>query len=1342
MTKLRLLPKASELYAKIEDGSYSFSDHREDLSMNIKNSSDILIEEGDIHLPVPYALEVSDILQWSRDNEHNFKIIIDEIREYYSDESKKLRKYTAEYLPFYASDKTLDDIDVDISNMSDGDKTIAILDFCRRRIREIRDTFTNDPDQLLELDTRRENIFRILLANTNYNLLDAKTKLYTQKFALTNYVTVLGSVWENGTEDFPYTEKFRQYTIGEVIEKLSDSRINDTQKEARNIVFSNTSGNRPVGEVYHEWSGLQIFDVDLKKSTRFAEIEKEGITASVIRDELFHKLKQYPWLVSIQLSASKRSLHIYTKVSRMHHLFDSDEANNEISKFWFRMSYYQKWTIFAFLLEKLYEIDVVKESKVLDAHAAKIQQGIALNYDADAKYNTGFYDLYPTLFFHKPPMPGIADSEWITRESYLQTFNSWWYNNKVLYGEAVGKPIASTRNLEYSVDDDALLADVGQIDMRSLGSGNRYSTRWRVCNTMIDIFGDSTECRNMIHHILQTKETRTESQINSFINSAILHKKTADAYTVKTLVKLGVKIKITEESKEELRESEIERIKYAVEHSNYLFDDVQPNSIVRLKQQRIFLSHKKNQILDALKSDKINIIESPPGTGKTEFFKQLSRKYSVCLVLPFTSTIVAKVESDEQISQYYEVYYGSRSVKDLREHRKASGKKSAVMTFDKFSRINTADYSMFDFIAIDESHLLFTSAYRLSVVGRVTENLRKYTSEELTYQEKLDFSDVTLDSLLNSSAIISEPANTNAPKLILMSGTVTGEMTYFDYYNMMNYIKVIKKHQHKKKAEFIFAMDDDTKRITVYELIAEAIRAGKKVIHPTNRGDAHASDIANCVEAILDRPVLWEYYKKANADEEFVQKINEEETIDEVELLFCTDYLSVGIDINDTSNFVIIYDSGFTAEDVEQFNNRIRKTDIDSKIVYTVLDEDGMMRGDLFRTDKIDLTRTSEIEAVLYDDRLLSEVQHEIQTSTKYYSILGRMLSKYYTVNDNGRVEYVRAAFELDQFEKQYKNIAAGLLYVKSSLEKKYGYDLSFSYVESKTEQQIERFREIAANAKLRHKTIKSNSYKEIIEFCTIPGNLDIIRQGNFKIKKDIDKFLDKIGASLYLAFDSKTNEYTLYYARHHKFAIEGAIRRAVSMSRYYSKETIAKIIENCTSESTGLINYTELERYTELVRFISMDNKNLLSDIVKETLKTLYDFIDPSEDKAKIDRFEFEDMILNIQNRFHKYIQEASKSNVPLKSESYIKRLNRSIEDGFVKTFVDYRRGKENVNVRFRKVYAFDSDYMRQTATYDEIFDDLLLDKTDGYRSNIAIAEMRTVSDVHDDSLSGQSFI
>ena len=163
----------------------------------------------------------------------------------------------------------------------------------------------------------------------------------------------------------------------------------------------------------------------------------------------------------------------------------------------------------------------------------------------------------------------------------------------------------------------------------------------------------------------------------------------------------------------------------------------------------------KDDILNNL--NHITLLEAGAGYGKTEMIKAFKAK--TLLILPFTSTIKAKVETSSVTSDWL-YYYGNKKpqLEDLLSD------KSMSMTIDKFSRLNVMelDTAGFEYIVLDESHLIFTSSYR-------------------------DVMAPTIQRLANCKA-----------KIIMMTGTPTGEMLFFPG---IKHIKVEKDDYREKSFE-------------------------------------------------------------------------------------------------------------------------------------------------------------------------------------------------------------------------------------------------------------------------------------------------------------------------------------------------------------------------------------------------------------------------------------------------------------------------------------------------------------------------------------------------------------
>lgn len=61
------------------------------------------------------------------------------------------------------------------------------------------------------------------------------------------------------------------------------------------------------------------------------------------------------------------------------------------------------------------------------------------------------------------------------------------------------------------------------------------------------------------------------------------------------------------------------------------------------------------------------------------------------------------------------------------------------------------------------------------------------------------------------------------------------------------------------------------------------------------------------IEYLVGRPIKYGYYKCSNNEQELCWMINENNTVGDYDIVFCSNYLSVGVDINDNEKFASIY---------------------------------------------------------------------------------------------------------------------------------------------------------------------------------------------------------------------------------------------------------------------------------------------------------------------------------------------------------------------------------------------------------------------------------------------------
>ena len=61
----------------------------------------------------------------------------------------------------------------------------------------------------------------------------------------------------------------------------------------------------------------------------------------------------------------------------------------------------------------------------------------------------------------------------------------------------------------------------------------------------------------------------------------------------------------------------------------------------------------------------------------------------------------------------------------------------------------------------------------------------------------------------------------------------------------------------------------------------------------------YSEKIIGMCEYLLGRPVKYGYYKRSNTEQEICKLINDKNSVGDYDIIFCSNYLSVGVDIND-----------------------------------------------------------------------------------------------------------------------------------------------------------------------------------------------------------------------------------------------------------------------------------------------------------------------------------------------------------------------------------------------------------------------------------------------------------
>ena len=913
-------------------------------------------------------------------------------------------------------------------------------------------------------------------------------------------------------------------TLKELIKTIVSESNKSLNKLSRNVIYSTANGQRPVGKTAFDiWNGFQVIDMDIKNELLARQI-KEGV---------FKCLNKCNWFLGVTLSSSGKGLHIYTKIT----VPQQDDA--EKRKLLYLTNFRHKYSFVYIAVMKYADVygytkeDVVKW---MDLAMFKPQQGAFIGYDAHPLINTNFFEDFIYVNFDNVEGLGCPDLDWMTYPDLKEIFKRWeWFEED-----------------EENLDVEVISANDPNYDTH-VRIHYKHADRWRLANTLVKLYGlekGYKYLRRICSSDIKDKELQADCA------TAARHKKAVDVWAVNRLnTTHGFNIKLN-----------ISDVNFDEKDIFISMDKISNPTLIRESRDNISYNIGKDQYLGNIRHlilnnlGRITLLEAGAGVGKTEMVKSIVNDgKKIMMVMPFTSTIKSKVENDKK----WTYSYGGKQPKlDIEG--------GLALTVDKFSHLNLMDIKVagFDYIFIDESHLLFQSEYR-PVMAKVVELIR----------------------------------NSEVP-IIMMSGTPSGELVFFPD---IKHIKVIKEDIRKK--EFRVNLVETTQDL-VYHMcrqMANDIAAGRRVLFPTNKGTLYSKRIKAAVTFFLEHEhmifdeVNLQYYKKSNLGEKFMDDINFQKTIAQTQILLCSNYLSVGVDILDRYNFTIYFADLMMPQEVEQFANRLRSNDLFINLYIAKNDDEGNTRSiHKFKEMNFKLN-DEEIKNVHSILRICNSMIERNPVEYKYNSLISSIIrdNKFIEYNDIENKYYLNEiAYKLIYFERKYREYVQQLPVLMKGMQA-YGYNISsrdlkefqlseVDFMDLKTIVKSAYDDELNLNTTYTEELLglitddRLNLYKEVLN-----GSIDI-RKGDVW-KEDI------------------TNK-KMYVRSVEVF--EKVVPIFLSMSKQYEVKDIKEIFEFCRSKN-GSFNFSAIKRLRLLINILYNNKQNRLDLPIKEFMEGTYKFIE-----------------------------------------------------------------------------------------------------------------------------------
>ena len=916
----------------------------------------------------------------------------------------------------------------------------------------------------------------------------------------------------------------------DIYKLLYDASYKNTDKIQRKVVYSTSTNSRPIGNSsYLIWNGMQIIDLDIK----------DEMIASNLKQNIFDELKRYHWFLGVCKSASGKGLHIWTKITPL-----SFEATNR--KVEYLCNFRHKYSYVYIVLTKYasqYGYTKDKIFEYMDMAMAKPQQGIFISSDNTALLNTNFKDLRLDVNFESAFVSGVESINWISHPDLKDIFHKLeWFNTE-------------------RETDDVDVSNISGINDRDAKNSKgklhyKHAQRWQLANTLTSIYGYDKALSLMVEICKGT----SYNELAGDVKTASIHNKPISTWAIKELNRQhGFNLKI---KAEDLYKKEIEKIEEDIKTS----PDTDPIKILNSNTEHVELHLKSNQYLSDIKSDiiknlsHITLLEAGAGYGKTEMIKSLKAK--TMLILPFTSTIKAKVEADSKTSDWLYYYGSKRPTLD-----EILGDKNMSMTIDKFSNLNIMelDQANFEYIVIDESHLLFTSSYR-------------------------DVMSPTIQRLANCKA-----------KVIMMTGTPTGEILFFP---SIKHIKVIKEDFRQKEFNVVMVPTKNEKMTKMCKMMAKDIIDGKKILYPTNKGNLFYSQVTGLIQEYLNmykypNKLKSFYYKKSNYGDESMDDINFSKTVGNNDIVFCSNYLSVGVDICDRNTFSVYFSEPWIAQDIEQFANRLRNNDLYVTLILEKEDSTGFPI-DYYHTMPLDLS-ISQKDLLLSRDliRTCNDMLERNNEESKYNPLIQSLLAsnRYLKYDENDCKYYIdETTYKLRVFEERYSDYSKQLSVMIDGM-KYYGYHTTKSDDNERIpEDKLEWLGDYMKSCRHIRYDWWTNQTFILLDHLN-DGNIDVYKEllkGDYALFKD-DKYKEE------------RDEHNLYVESIE--ILERNIPIILGLYKFYACDTIKEIYEYCIDKKQNKINYAKLDRIRKFISIESNRRKNRLDFPVYKYIKDAQQF-------------------------------------------------------------------------------------------------------------------------------------
>jgi hypothetical protein len=433
------------------------------------------------------------------------------------------------------------------------------------------------------------------------------------------------------------------------------------------------------------------------------------------------------------------------------------------------------------------------------------------------------------------------------------------------------------------------------------------------------------------------------------------------------------------------------------------------------------------------------------------------------------------------------------------------------------------------------------------------------------------------------------------------------------------HLKVIKEETRKKEFHVVFTERPDDNLNHMVDMMARDIVKGKRILFPTNKGTLYKTKIEAQLVKVLEtkygykKKVIVNYYKKSNVGEKFMDDVNVEKTIKKTNVLMCSTYLSVGVDILDRFDFNIYFNEIWMPQEIEQFANRLRSHDLFIYLFLNKCDADGNSLG--ITSFKPLNMKYSDEEKKFYKSviDLCNGMLARNPVEFKYNSLISNFIlqNKFIEYNGLENKYYVNdIAYKTIYFERKYREYVQQLPVLTRGM-KSYGYLYSSEDrgVYRATREELFGIKDATESAQSSIRALQTLYAEELMDLIT-EDRLSLYRDvvaGRYELIKSDKWEDDPINKKIYV----KDME-----------VFEKVVPMFVSMSKLYEPVDIREIFNFCRNQN-GTFNYAAITRMRTLINMVYNNKANRLDLPIQRFMEKTYEFAEQDECKRiDIDKF------------------------------------------------------------------------------------------------------------------------